>query len=264
MSSFQLDKTIFNPTLYARIREIWFQDLKPSDTEIPPSVIKQWFANTPDEKVHFDGVCREAVGRALDSISPSNFPNPNAAPFLQQLEEVVKKEKSEGGDGSEAAKTALSMVLLLDQMPRNLFRTKEDGLANVYTHYDKISLPFLMSFFSSSPLITRPDIHPLWRLSPSYRMWFFLPLVHSEDLAVHDLLDVSFRESKRDMEEGGGSPGLMMFIEKGMESEKEHRDILEKFGRYPHRNEAVGRETTAEEKAFMVEGGASFGVQQEK
>jgi uncharacterized protein (DUF924 family) len=53
-----------------------------------------------------------------------------------------------------------------------------------------------------------------------------------------------------------------MWLENYQKSAKDHRDILERFGRYPHRNTALGRVSTEEERRFIEDGGATFGVAQ--
>jgi uncharacterized protein (DUF924 family) len=55
-----------------------------------------------------------------------------------------------------------------------------------------------------------------------------------------------------------------MILDAQFKAEKDHRDILNKFGRYPHRNGPLGRSSTDEEKRFLEEGGETFGVAQEK
>ena len=70
--------------------------------------------------------------------------------------------------------------------------------------------------------------------------FLFMPFMHSESLAIHDIAGELFSR-----------PGL----ERNLESQIQHRAVLERFGRYLHRNAVLGRESTAEELAFL-EGGA--------
>jgi len=75
------------------------------------------------------------------------------------------------------------------------------------------------------------------------RCFVYMPYMHSESLLVHDA-------------------GLALFERHGDEStlefERRHRSIIERFGRYPHRNVLLGRESTAAETAFLAEPGSSF------
>ncbi|WP_456268892.1 DUF924 domain-containing protein [Kushneria sp. AK178] len=81
------------------------------------------------------------------------------------------------------------------------------------------------------------------RLSLKERPFLYMPWMHSESLIVH-------REAVRLFDQ----PGL----ERHLEVEQRHLAILERFGRYPHRNEALGRVSTDEERAFLTTPGSSF------
>ena len=81
-------------------------------------------------------------------------------------------------------------------------------------------------------------------LPPMFRGFFYLPFEHAENLA--------------DQETG---VGLMPRTERprSVKAAKEHRDIIATFGRFPHRNPLLGRNSTPEEIAYMEDGGKSFG-----
>lgn len=133
MSTFTLDKNVFNPTLYREVTNLWLSDVDTQGHEMNEAVMRHWFMDTPEERLAFDGVCKDRFVRALKAIGPEELLNPTAEPFLREIRDVAQQD--EGGNGSQAAWTALSMALLLDQMPRNIFRT-DAGLVNVYTHYN--------------------------------------------------------------------------------------------------------------------------------
>ena len=266
-STFKLDPSIFNRALYKRVTELWLPDVDTNGQELDMSVAKRWFMGTPEERLAFDSQCRAAFLHALESIGPDRFPEANAQPFLDEIQRVADEEaeKDNGGKekGEEAAWTALSLTLLLDQMPRNIYRT-EDGLRLVYTHYDRMGYSLVRSLLSPSSPIPRPDKHPVFRLSAAHRIWFYLPLTHTEDLAAHNFNREIVKEYAREVEGLEGYKSTKMVLDGHKKALKEHTDILERFGRYPHRNGALGRESTHEEKRFMDEGGASFGVEQKK
>jgi uncharacterized protein (DUF924 family) len=263
MSSFTLDKNIFNPSLYKRVQDVWFEGVPLGAKDVDPKVAQRWFMASPEEKAAFDGVCRDSFAHALESIGPEKFPNPIVEPFLQEIHNAVQRNPTD--DGAEATRTALSLTILLDQMTRNIFRTNE-GLIKVYNHYDKIAYALVTRLLSTDSPIARPDLHPQWRTSLAYRVWFYMPLEHSEELEAHikveDVLD-SYKEDL-DRAEGGVSDGTKAFLDATVRSAIEHKKIIERFGRYPHRNGALGRKSTTEEEKFMTEGGATFGVAQEK
>lgn len=261
MSSFTLDRNIFSPALYQKIQDVWLSGVTPDGEEVNMDVVRRWFMGTPDERQALDKTCTDNFLHALNAIGPENLSNPTAEPFLDQLTEIAQKDSK--GDGAEAASTALSIAILLDQMPRNIFRS-DDGLVKVYTHYDKISQAFIRTLFSPKSPIPRPDQHPLWRNSTAHRMWFYMPLCHSEDVEMHKQMDGLLEDLQRDLDAQSGCAGSKTLLEGQFKAEREHRVIIDKFGRYPHRNGALRRESTEEELKFMSEGGATFGVAQKK
>lgn len=260
-SAFKLDPSLFNRTLYDRVISTWFPGVDTSGQELDMSVVKRWFMATPAERVAFDTQCREAFSPALEAIGPNKYPDATAHPFLDELRRIA--ERSGDANSEEAVWTALSMTLLLDQIPRNIYRTNS-GLRFVYNHYDHMAMHLVRTLLSSESPIPRPDLHPVFRLSSPHRMWFYMPLIHSEDVADHDLVSGIVYELEKELASLEGYKGTKMFIEGYSKSASEHRDILDRFGRYPHRNGALGRESTEEEKRFLEEGGATFGVAQEK
>jgi uncharacterized protein (DUF924 family) len=259
MSTFTLDKNVFNPTLYKQVTDVWLSGVDIQGHEMNEDVMRRWFMGTPEERLTFDSVCRDYFAHALEAIGPEKLPNPTAEPFLRQVRDIARQD--EDGNGSQAAWTTLSMALLLDQMPRNIFRTNA-GLVNVYTHYDKIAYALVRTLLSSASPIPRPDLHPQWCNSAAHRMWFYLPLTHSEDIEAHNMLDKIVAQFSKDTEKLEGHAATKKFLQANMNSEREHREVLNRFGRYPHRNTALGRKSTEEEERFLKEGGATFGVTQ--
>jgi uncharacterized protein (DUF924 family) len=252
MSTFRLDPSLFNATLYKQVTDVWLPGIDLHGEELDFSVVKRWFAGSVEERAAFDGTCHDNFAHALEAIGPDHMPEPTTEPFLDEIER--------SGDASQAAWTALSLTLLLDQIPRNIYRSDE-GLRKVYNHYDKVSYALARSLLSSKD---RVDLHPQWRNSAAHRMWFYMPLMHSEDIEAHKLVDGILAEATEDMAQLEGHEASKNFLQKQVEAEAEHRAILDRFERYPHRNGALGRVSTAEEKSFLEEGGATFGVAQDK
>jgi uncharacterized protein (DUF924 family) len=118
---------------------------------------------------------------------------------------------------------ALAVVLLLDQFPRNMFR----GTRRVYA-------TDAAAVMVADRAIERGYDH---KVDPQLRRFFYLPFMHSESLR-HQERSVALNE------------------ELGPENLKwahHHHGIVARFGRFPHRNEILGRETTHEEAAFLAE-----------
>ncbi len=129
---------------------------------------------------------------------------------------------------AEAADSALALILLLDQFPRNLFR----GSARAYATDEKART------VAGAAIAAGFDR----KVDPTLRLFFYLPFEHSEMLADQD-------ESVRLFAAAGDAHDLR-FAE-------EHRAIIRRFGRFPHRNAALQRQSTAEEIAFLEGGGFS-------
>jgi uncharacterized protein (DUF924 family) len=126
---------------------------------------------------------------------------------------------------AETAPGSLALAILLDQFPRNAFR----GTAHMYAT-DPLALHFARR--------AQAEAHGE-ATDAELRLFLHLPFCHSENLADQDLsvrLSTPLGGSAREHAEG-------------------HRDIIRRFGRFPHRNPLLGRETTAEEQAFIDGGG---------
>jgi uncharacterized protein (DUF924 family) len=218
----------------------------------------------PEEKAAFDTACRSSFLHALESISPEKFPiaqvpsSAIAEPFLREISDASKQSPQD--DGAEGATTALSLILLLDQMPRNIFRVPAT-LPLVYNHYDTIAVAIMTSLLSPNSTIPRPDIHPIYRLSAAHRFWFYMPHMHSESRELHTQLADILTENRRELVEAGSEcEASLQYFDRAAGFEKKHAGIIEQFGRYPHRNEVLGRQPTEEEAKWLEEGGDTFGV----
>lgn len=126
---------------------------------------------------------------------------------------------------AETADGALALMLLLDQFPRNAFR----GTSRMYA----TDAPARR--IAERALAAGHDR----RLEPEVRLFLYLPFSHSEDLADQRRAVELFRS--QDAENEAHARG--------------HHDIVARFGRFPHRNRILGRETTPEEQRFLDDGG---------
>lgn len=125
----------------------------------------------------------------------------------------------------ETPETSLALLLLLDQFPRNCFR----NTAHMYAT-DPLARHY------AQDIITRGHDKAI---DAELRIFFYLPLMHSEDL-----LD---QERCCELCAPLGERYLPFAIE--------HRDIIKRFGRFPHRNDVLLRESSADERSFLAEGG---------
>ncbi|MET0596506.1 MAG: DUF924 family protein [Mesorhizobium sp.] len=121
------------------------------------------------------------------------------------------------------ADAALAAVLVYDQFPRNMFRGTAEAFAT-----DPLALAV-----AGNALARRFDAG----LDESARVFLYMPFMHSEDLADQIRCVALFETLPGD----------------NVKYAVEHREIIERFGRFPHRNRALGRVTTEEEAAFLTD-----------
>lgn len=123
----------------------------------------------------------------------------------------------------------LAEIIVLDQFSRNIYRDRPQSFA-----------------FDGMALILAQEAHRAGAhhaLNSNERAFLFMPFMHSESLAVHE-------EAVRLFSTSG--------LESNLDFELRHKAIIERFGRYPHRNAILGRSSTPEETAFLREPGSSF------
>jgi uncharacterized protein (DUF924 family) len=132
----------------------------------------------------------------------------------------------------------VALVILLDQFPRNIYRESGEAFA-----YDDKALALARQVIAGG----------IDRLHPAERTFVLMPLMHSEDVADQDTCVMLFAaEALRATDEHReGFRSALDFATK-------HRDIIRKFGRFPHRNAMIGRESTEEEAKFIAEHGRGF------
>lgn len=118
---------------------------------------------------------------------------------------------------------SLALLLLLDQFPRNCFRHTGHAFATdpLARHFARLAL----------------DNGDDQRVETELRRFYYLPLQHSEDMTDQDRALNLFRAL-------GGGPDTIKWAE-------HHHGVIARFGRFPHRNAALGRDTTPEEQTFL-------------
>lgn len=126
-------------------------------------------------------------------------------------------------------KGSLAEVIILDQFSRNMFRDTAQAFA-----YDGMAL--ILSQEAISAEFDR-------ELSAIENSFLFMPFMHSESAIIHELAVALYTKNG---------------IQNNLDFELKHKAIIQRFGRFPHRNEILGRESTAEEIAFLKEPDSSF------
>jgi len=156
--------------------------------------------------------------------------------------ELERAERGELGAWCVTPHGTLAFIVLCDQLSRNCFRGSPQSFAR-----DPLAVHAALSG------IARGD-HLV--LSIPERLFFLMPLMHSESLAVHDVAEREFRAALAEAEKS--APGHVAGARGALDYEHQHRTIIEKWGRYPHRNQLLGRESTPAEIEFLKHPGSAF------
>ena len=171
----------------------WFEEISP----------ESWFK----KDALFDDMLMQKFGRTLEKA------------LAGQLDKWAQNK-----DGR------LALILLLDQMTRNIFRNTPKAFSG-----DEIACALSLRSVADGFLETEKNVHK--------RQFFLMPMMHSEDLDIQ-------------------KQSLPLF--KALTSENtydyaiRHHDIIERFGRFPHRNHILNRPSSNEELAFLTQQGSSF------
>jgi uncharacterized protein (DUF924 family) len=188
----------------------------------PEDVLETWFEGEP-------GTYRERwfkLDPAFDEALRQRLGPAAEAALRGELE-----------DWAETPKGALALCILLDQLPRNLHR----GTARAFA-----ADPLARTVARHAVLGRAQDL----ALTEVERIFLYLPFEHSEDQTDQDL-SVALFEGLRDDPLHARPGGTVDYAWR-------HWRIIRRFGRFPHRNAALGRPTTSEEAAFLQQPGSSF------
>lgn len=185
-------------------------------------VLKFWFEEL-QPKDWFNG------GDAVDALIEKRFGDLIEPAYKGELDRWLKSPKG-----------VLALIIILDQFPRNLFRGTPQAFA-----YDDRALSLALDGISLGLDET---------LEPIQRVFYYLPLEHSEDIRVQDRsVERYARLATQVWAEEDRSP-----FRNYLEYAWRHYSIIKRFGRYPHRNKILGRKSSKQEKAFLKEPGSSF------
>ncbi len=142
---------------------------------------------------------------------------------------VAKARRAEFHAWRDTAEGRLAEIILLDQFPRNIYRGAAEAFAS-----DGMALALAQEAVRAGADQALP---------PVQRSFLYMPFMHSESLAIHEW-------------------AMQLFAAEGLEEsypfEVGHRDIIKRFGRYPHRNAALGRVSTPEEEQFLQQPGSGY------
>ncbi|HLA70952.1 MAG TPA: DUF924 family protein [Steroidobacteraceae bacterium] len=198
-------------------------------------VLEFWFGAAPfdtarlEERTRFwfggDG---EAAMAARDELIRATL-----EPMLERA------ARGEFAAWAGSPKRRLALIILFDQVPRNAYR----GTAAAFA-FDREALQL-----AAEGVQLAADA----ALAPHERLFFYLPLEHAESMEAQNASIVAFERLVTE-----APPELRGFAESVREYARQHREVIEKFGRFPARNAALGRESTAEEREWLSGAGEGF------
>jgi uncharacterized protein (DUF924 family) len=200
-----MDKKILD-----EVHQFWFGELKSPDDHAEGKK-ENWFKKSDE----FDETIRSRFGAYLDEAAATEWDLPS----LSRTQQV-------------------GLVILLDQFPRNVFRTT--GQAFAYDERARQVARALIALGSE-------------RLYPVERSFVYMPFMHSEKIRDQDeCVALIARETL------SASEGQLEGRRSMLDYAFWHRDLIRKFGRFPHRNQMLGRESTEKEEKHLTETGRGY------
>lgn len=196
-----------------------------AETVTPDKLLKFWF-----------GAARHAPGKVSERMGLWFSPGASEDRAVREHFEPTM-QRAAGGlltDWLASAEGRLALVLALDQAPRVIFRRQAEAFA-----YDGQALALTLAGIAAG--IDR-------QYSLVERAFFYMPLEHSEDPLAQEQSVRQFEGLAADF------PEHAEVADSFLKYARDHAAIIERFGRYPHRNKALGRESTDEERAFLESG----------
>lgn len=170
------------------------------------------------------------------------FSKPETDEYIREHfgELLSAAERGELDHWADSATGMLALVILLDQFSRNLHRGSPDAFRN-----DGKAQSLLATFIESGQdeSLTVPQ-----------KLLLYHPLHHAEDVSLQRLCVEKFRSLAADCDEG-----WKPVVSETVKFSEEHADIIEQFGRFPHRNVILGRQTTDAEAAFLEKDPRDYG-----
>jgi uncharacterized protein (DUF924 family) len=196
-----------------------------SDNHRPEDILNFWFP--PQSRSTDPAIVAQQVEWWFRGGSDSDI--------IGRFEPVLAAaERGDLDHWSRSAGSRLALIIVLDQFSRSIHR----GSARAYAN-DPKAISLTLGGLENGHVTA---------LQPPWEMLFFgVPLGHSEDMGHQDL-SVQLMDRLVEM----SSPELRWIMEYSAETAREHRDVIRLFGRHPHRNELLGRQSTADELAYLA------------
>jgi uncharacterized protein (DUF924 family) len=198
------------------VRRFWFGKL-PLRPDGVKARVALWFCATAEEQHRVDDLVRSRFGALIERATAGHL-----------------------AAWADSPRRRLSLILLLDQFPRHVYRGTDRAFAS-----DREALALTLSGMQSAADAA---------LTPVERIFFYMPLQHSE---LRDAQEESVSAYRRLLNEA--PEDLKAMFASALESAQQHQSIIARFGRFPHRNRVLRRANTPEEETYLAQGGRTFG-----
>lgn len=157
--------------------------------------------------------------------------------FETDLQKTIRGQRT---SWEQYPRGRLALIVLLDQFSRNIYR----GTAQAFAQ-DELALRLCLQGV---------DIGHDLALRPIERTFYYLPMEHAESLEIQDKCVQHYEQLV-----ASAPPAMVEKLQPSLDYAASHRDIIARFGRFPHRNKLLGRVSTAAEREYFSQGGATFG-----
>lgn len=204
--------------------------------ERPHDILEYWFGTGPWTKERLDERTRFWFGG--DGAAAQAARDADIRTRLEPL--LERASRGEFAAWASSPKRRLALILLFDQVPRNAYR----GTAAAFA-FDREALAL-----AAEGLQLAADA----ALDPIERIFFYLPLEHAESMEAQDAAVAAFARLVAE-----APPELRDYCAYTAAYATKHRDLIVRFGRFPHRNAVLERASTPEEQAWLAEHPNYFG-----
>lgn len=196
------------------------------------AVLEYWFGDLKEGEIPPDDVIARWWGK-----------DPGTDDYIRQNFGRDLEEAARGGLGrwEETPRGTLALVIVLDQFSRNVYRDDPRAFAQDGRALETAVTGIAKGFDKG--------------LHPVMRVFFYMPFMHSEDIAMQERSLELFRGLENEFSQVAD---VSEMLSGNRDFAERHYEIVKRFGRYPHRNRVLGRESTPEEIEFLKQPGSSF------
>lgn len=212
------------------------QDLSVMHQEIDKCLVAAGFrrGQTAEQKQDLDATIRDKFQSTLVHFAQVEYPQFSA--HVEDGHHLGDRGYNADHQWLASPRTVLAAIILCDQFPRHIFRGKAESFA-----YDGIALAL-------AKYLVRHELD--MQLHPFERLWIYLPYMHSENLD-HQRKCIALYEKTLAEDPLVKEHDIERVIRNNIAGGKKHLVMIEKFGRFPHRNIILGRESTKEELEYL-------------